>query len=98
MATIAPTTATPPPPVTTGPLPPPLPEPPASGSGSGEKSLRLKITGWMEERLGKAAMPVAALAGGALGGTIGMLTLGPVGAAVGGIGGAFMGAVLFMSG
>ncbi len=97
MATIAPTAATPPPPVSTGPLPPPLPEP-ASGSGAGEKRLRLKITGWMEERLGTAAMPVAALAGGALGGTVGMLTLGPVGAAVGGIGGAFMGAVLFMAG
>jgi hypothetical protein len=99
MATIAPTAATPPPPVTTGPLPPPLPEPiPASGSGTGSGSLRIRIANWMEDRFGKAAMPVAALAGGALGGTVGMLTLGPVGAAVGGLGGAFAGAVLFMAG
>lgn len=98
MATIAPTSATPPPrPVTTGVLPPPLPEP-ASGSGTGSKSVRIKIANWMEERFGKAAMPIAALAGGVAGGTIGMLTLGPVGAAVGGAGGAFMGALLFMAG
>jgi hypothetical protein len=97
MATIAPTAATPPPRPSTSVLPPPLPEP-ASGSGTGSTSLRLKITGWMEERLGKAALPVAALAGGALGGTIGMLTLGPVGALAGGAAGAFFGGVLFMSG
>lgn len=97
MASIAPTSATPPPrPVTTGPLPPPLP--PGSGSGTGPTSVRVKIANWMEDRFGKAAMPIAALAGGVAGGTLGMLTLGPLGAALGGAGGAFMGAVLLMSG
>ncbi len=98
MPSIAPTAATPPPrPVTTGPLPPPLPEP-ATGSGTGSTSVRIKIANWMEDRFGKAAMPIAALAGGVAGGTLGMLMLGPVGAAVGGVGGAFFGAALFMAG
>lgn len=102
MPRIAPTAATPPAPNTAGPLPPPLPEPGSTtiGAGSGNSSgnVRHRITGWMEERFGRAAMPIAALAGGALGGTIGMLTLGPVGAMVGGVGGAFLGAALFMAG
>lgn len=99
MAILAPTAATPPAPNTGGVLPPPLPEPrqQATGSGSGPASVRQRITGWMEERFGKAAMPIAAVAGGALGGTIGMLTLGPIGAALGGAGGAFMGAALFLA-
>lgn len=96
-ARIAPTAATPAP-NTSGVLPPPLPEPmpPATGSG-GDASARLRITGWMEERFGRSAMPIAAVAGGALGGTIGMLTLGPVGAVAGGVGGAFLGAALFLA-
>ena len=98
MAIIAPTAATPPPrPVTTGALPPPLPEP-ASGSGTGSTSVRHKVTSWMEDRLGKAALPVAALAGGVAGGTLGMLALGPIGALAGGAAGAFFGAALFMAG
>jgi hypothetical protein len=95
--TVTPTAAsTPLPPARLTGLPPALPKDPQV-SGGGE-SVRHKITSWMETHLGKAAMPVAALAGGAVGGTIGMLTLGPVGAAVGGAGGAFLGAVLFMAG
>jgi hypothetical protein len=80
-----------------GELPPPLPPPgdPATGD---TRSTRNKITSWMEERLGKAALPVAALAGGALGGALGFLTLGPVGALAGGAAGAFFGGVLFMAG
>jgi len=52
----------------------------------------------MESKFGKAAMPIAGLAGGVAGGTIGMLTLGPIGAAVGGVGGAFLGSLLFLAG
>jgi hypothetical protein len=103
--TLAPTAATPPPPPRRpgSPLPPAIPQPvpaplPAPGNGTPRSDLRNRITSWMEQRLGRAAMPVAAIAGGVLGGTAGMLTLGPVGAAVGGIGGAYMGALLFMAG
>lgn len=60
--------------------------------------MRLKIAHWMEDKLGKAALPVAALAGGVVGGTLGMLTLGPVGALAGGVAGAFFGGALFMAG
>ncbi|MCW2926065.1 MAG: hypothetical protein JWM86_33 [Thermoleophilia bacterium] len=67
----------------------------AGSSGSG--GLRHRITSWMEDHLGRAAMPVAALAGGALLGTVGMLSLGPIGAAVGGAVGAFAGAALYLS-
>lgn len=98
MTAIAPTAGTPRPsvprdPSTGGVLPPTT----IGGAGTGP-GLRLRITGWMEAKLGKAAMPVAALAGGALGGALGMLTLGPVGALAGGAAGAFFGAALFMSG
>jgi hypothetical protein len=103
--TLAPTAATPPPPPQRpgSPLPPAIPQPrpaplPAPGDGTSAPGLRSRITGWMEQRLGRSAMPVAAVAGGLLGGTAGMLALGPVGAAVGGIGGAYMGALLFMAG
>jgi hypothetical protein len=85
----------PPPP---GVLPPPLPPPPGDVGSGDTRSTRNKITSWMEERFGKAALPVAALAGGALGGTLGFLTLGPVGALAGGAAGAFFGGVLFMAG
>jgi hypothetical protein len=100
MATIPATAAAPPVPVSTTVLPPALPaDPPvASGSGTSGGSLRTRIAGWMEEHLGRAAMPVAALAGGVVGGGLGFLALGPVGAAVGGAAGAFGGALLFMAG
>lgn len=95
MTSLAPTAASPIPPR------PPVgasgPSDTVSGAGSGP-GLRHRITSWMETNLGRAAMPVAALAGGVLGGTLGMMTLGPVGAAVGGVGGAFFGAALFMAG
>jgi hypothetical protein len=52
----------------------------------------------MESHLGKAALPVAALAGGVLGGGLGFLTLGPIGGLAGGAAGAFFGGVLFMAG
>lgn len=98
MATIAPTAAVPPPP-TTGPLPPPLPaDPPASGAGTGSTSVRIRINNWLEERFGRAAMPIAAATGGVLGGGLGFLALGPVGAMVGGAAGAFGGALMFMAG
>lgn len=71
---------------------------PPSGSGTGGESVRHKITSWMEAHLGRAAMPAAAVAGGLVGGGAGMLLLGVPGAVVGGLGGAFMGAVLFMAG
>jgi hypothetical protein len=58
----------------------------------------MRIAHWMEAHLGKAALPVAAVAGGVLGGTVGMLTLGPIGALAGGAAGAFFGGVLFMAG
>lgn len=106
MSTIAPTAATttmPPLPgiaheTITARTPPEIAARTVGGSGSGGRGLRLKVTGWMEERLGKAAMPVAALAGGALLGTIGFLTLGPAGAAIGGALGALGGAALFLAG
>lgn len=96
MTAIAPTAATPMPPrpqVVQEPRPDTV-----GGAGTAPSGLRHRITSWMETKLGRAAMPVAAAAGGALGGTIGMLTLGPVGAAIGGIGGAFFGAALFLAG
>lgn len=106
MTAISPTAATPPPapPLTEDgrvpelPSTEPTPPGPTTGGSGTSGSLRTRITGWMEEKFGRAAMPIAAVAGGALGGTIGMLTLGPIGAAVGGAGGAFMGALLFMAG
>jgi hypothetical protein len=98
MATITATAATPPPPGTSSPLPPPLPTPSPDTATTGTRSVRNQVTSWMEARLGKAAFPVAALAGGALGGTLGFLTLGPVGGLAGGIGGALLGGVLFMAG
>ena len=102
MATISPTAATPPPP-TTGPLPPPLPTdppvpPPDTGTGQDNKSFRIKINNWLEDRFGRAAMPIAAATGGVIGGGLGMLALGPVGAAIGGAAGAFGGALFFMAG
>jgi hypothetical protein len=75
-----------------------MPIPPGSGSGSSGESPRLKLAHWMEAKFGRAALPVAAIAGGALGGTIGMLTLGPIGALGLGAAGAFFGGVLFMAG
>lgn len=94
MTAIAPTAATPMPP---RPVPGRDGLPPATVDGGGSQGLRIRMTNWMEARLGKAAMPVAALAGGVLGGTLGMLALGPIGAAVGGVGGAFFGAAVFMA-
>jgi hypothetical protein len=96
MTSIAPTAATPvaPRPGSTG-LPPALPV----GAGTvGHESARHKVTSWMEAHLGKAALPVAALAGGAAGATVGMLTLGVPGAVIGGAAGAFFGGVFFMAG
>ncbi|MCW2973242.1 MAG: hypothetical protein JWN72_1515 [Thermoleophilia bacterium] len=66
-------------------------------SGGGLNSIRLTITGWMEDHLGRAGMPVAALAGAAVLGGVGMLTLGIPGAIGGGVLGAFMGASLYLS-
>lgn len=98
MATIAPTVATPPVP-TTGPLPPPLPpDPPTGDPGADNRSVRLRINSWLEGRVGRAALPVAAAAGGVLGGGLGFLALGPVGAVLGGAAGAFGGALFFMAG
>jgi hypothetical protein len=90
-------TAAPPPPGSTGGLPPstvgdrPTDGPPKEG-------LRLRIAHWMENRFGKAAMPIAAVAGGVVGGGLGMLTLGPMGALAGGAAGAFLGALLVTAG
>jgi hypothetical protein len=72
--------------------------PRGSGASGGGGSVRVKVAGWMEEHLGRAAMPVAALAGAATLGGAGFLLGGPVGAAIGGAGGAFFGALLFMAG
>ncbi|MCW2920825.1 MAG: hypothetical protein JWL76_699 [Thermoleophilia bacterium] len=72
--------------------------PEASGSGTAAESPRHKVTSWMEAHLGKAALPVAALAGGVAGGALGLLTLGPIGAIAGGAAGAFFGGVFFMAG
>ena len=108
MACIAATSAPPPrEPATNGPPPRPLPvDETGSGSGSTGSSIRICIASWMEGRFGRAAMPVAAVAGGVLGvlgGTVGMLSLGPIGAAVGGAvvggtAGACRGAALQMAG
>ncbi len=104
MATISPTAATPPPPPTNRPLPPPLPgdappiPPPDTGNGEDNKSFRIKINNWLEDRFGRAAMPIAAATGGVIGGGLGMLALGPIGAAIGGAAGAFGGALFFMAG
>ncbi|MBC7460436.1 MAG: hypothetical protein H7287_03650 [Thermoleophilia bacterium] len=66
-------------------------------SGGGLNSLRLTVSHWMEAHLGRAAMPVAALAGAAVLGGVGMLALGIPGAIGGGVLGAFMGASLYLS-
>jgi hypothetical protein len=87
MPAITPTAATP--------LPP---RPVVGGAGTSGESPRLKIAHWLEAKFGRAALPVAAVAGGVVGGTLGMLTLGPVGALAGGAAGAFFGGVLFMAG
>lgn len=94
MTAIAPTAATPVPPRPGSDGLPPV----VGGAGTGGEGLRLRVAHWMEAKFGKAALPVAAIAGGALGGTLGMLTLGPVGALAGGAAGAFFGGVLFMAG
>jgi hypothetical protein len=76
------------------PLPP---SGPVGGSGTAEPKLRYRIVHWMENHLGRAAMPVAAIGGGIVGGTLGALTLGPIGGIVGGAAGAFFGAALYLS-
>ncbi len=50
-----------------------------------------RVGDWLVSKLGRAAMPVAMLAGGVAGAGLGFVTLGPVGAAVGGVGGAWLG-------
>ena len=66
-------------------------------SGGGLNGIRLTISGWMQDHLGRAAMPVAALAGAAALGGVGMLTLGIPGAIGGGVLGAFLGAKLYLT-
>lgn len=101
------TSATAPPPLpNTGSVLPPTqlpstPVPPGGtvgGSGSSGPSIRVRVAHWMEQHLGRAAMPAAAIGGGLVGGTIGALTLGPIGGIAGAAGGAFLGAALFMAG
>lgn len=87
----------PPPPPQTGGLPPAY-LPTGTSQTLPQGSVRLRIAHWMENRFGRAAMPMAALAGGIVGGGAGFLALGPVGGLVGAAGGAFFGAALFMSG
>ena len=58
----------------------------------------MKINNWLEDHFGRAAMPIAAAAGGVVGGGLGFLALGPLGAAIGGAAGAFGGALFFMAG
>lgn len=70
----------------------------ATTSGGGIGNIRHTITSWMEDHLGRAAMPVAALAGAAVLGGVGMLTLGIPGAIGGGVLGAFLGAQLYLAG
>ncbi len=80
-----------------GPAPVPVPGPPSSppaGSGTANESVRLKVAHWMESHFGKAYLPIAMAAGGAVGAGVGFLTLGPVGAVVGGAAGAMLGGVL----
>lgn len=91
----APSGQAPPPPPGT-PLPPS--ELPGATLGKSREGVRLRVAHWMEEKFGRAAMPIAALAGGAIGGGAGFLALGPVGGLIGGVAGAFAGAALFMSG
>ena len=71
---------------------PPAGLPPAPGSGN--ESPRERIAHWMERTFGRAYLPIAMLGGGAIGATIGMLTLGPLGALAGGAGGALLGGAL----
>lgn len=101
MSSIAPTAATPiPPRPVPGPdgLPGPLPGgTPPTQDGGGGGSVRHRISSWMEEKFGKAAMPIAALGGGAVGAGAGMLVAGIPGAAIGGAAGAFFGALLFLA-
>jgi hypothetical protein len=52
----------------------------------------------MEDKFGKAYLPIAMAGGGAVGATAGFLTLGPVGGIVGGLGGALLGGVLVFAG
>ena len=66
--------------------------------GSGGESPRLRIANWMENHLGKLALPVAMAAGGLVGGGVGSLLLGPIGLVGGAIGGAMLGGALFMAG
>lgn len=101
MAQITATSPVLPPPPPRGTLPPALPtwtpgNPPATSSGAKE-SFRHRITSWMEKRLGRWALPVAAGAGGTVGAAAGAFTLGPVGAIAGGVGGALLGGALFMA-
>jgi hypothetical protein len=52
----------------------------------------------MEERFGRAYLPIAMAAGGAAGAGLGLLALGPVGAIAGGVAGAVLGGVLVFAG
>ena len=87
MSILGATVATPPPPVAQpNGLPPALPTqqlPTQSGSSG--------VKGWLFERLKGATVPAVTVGGGLAGGALGFVTLGPIGAAVGGLAGAFLG-------
>ena len=83
-------TTAPPPPPHSGELPPAtLPY---------KESVRLRVAHWMEDHFGRAYVPIAALGGAAVGGTLGAVTLGPVGGIAGALGGGFLGAALVFAG
>lgn len=97
MLTLVPGAPPPPGTISPGSTRPPAPTgSPSSSHSSG--SVRLRIAHWMEKTFGRAYLPVAMLAGGAVGGTAGALTLGPIGGIAGGLGGALLGGVLVFAG
>lgn len=63
-----------------------------------QPGLRLRIAHWMEKTFGRAYVPVAMIVGGAIGGTLGGLALGPLGAIAGAAGGALLSGTLVFAG
>lgn len=85
------------PPLPPTPAVPPTGLPPSVPDGSYQPSPRVRFANWMERTFGRAYLPIAMVAGGAIGGGLGLLTLGPIGGVVGALGGAMLAGTLIFS-
>lgn len=75
-------------------LPTVCPPAPTQGGGVVPSSVTNRIGNWFADRFGSKAMPASMIAFGAAGAGLGVVTLGPVGGIAGGLGGAWLGALL----